>query len=164
MKRDDDEQLWELLGHAAKPHLSPFFARNVLRQIRQEPARSWLRLGILVPAFGVTAAVVAGILFLRYSSLENLVPTKPEQAVATEASRKVPEPIAQIETPATTPEPVTPIEAPVAQPEPAVKIDSQENEPGVLAQIEPQDYEVVANLDDLLVLYETSLWDENSSL
>ncbi len=30
-ERDD---LWELLGQAAKPEVSPFFARNVLREIR----------------------------------------------------------------------------------------------------------------------------------
>lgn len=164
MNRDDDQQLWELLGHAAKPHLSPFFARNVLRQIRQEPAKSWLRLRILVPAFGVALALIAGVVFLRSSSPENLAPTKSEQAVAIEAPRRAPEPVAQIKTPMTQPEPVAQIETPVVQPEPALKIDSPENEPEMLAKIDAQDYEVVANLDDLLVLYETSLWDENSSL
>ncbi len=151
MNRDDDQQLWELLGHAAKPHLSPFFARNVLRQIRQEPAKSWLRLRILAPAFGVVLALIAAGVFLRSSSPQNLAPRKPERTVAIEAPPRAPEPVAQIETP-------------VMQPQPGPKIDLQANEPEMLAKIDAQDYEVVANLDDLLVLYETSLWDENSSL
>jgi hypothetical protein len=48
--------------------------------------------------------------------------------------------------------------------EPATVIESPPTEPEALAKIDPQDYEVVANLDDLLVLYETSVWEENSSL
>ena len=42
-----------------------------------------------------------------------------------------------------------------------VEPDSSE---AILAQIDQQDYEVVQNLDDLMVMYETSLWDENSRL
>ena len=42
-----------------------------------------------------------------------------------------------------------------------VEPDSRE---AILAQIDQQDYEVVQNLDDLMVMYETSLWDENSRL
>ncbi len=33
-----------------------------------------------------------------------------------------------------------------------------------VAKIDPQDYEVVADLDELLASDESSLWDENSSL
>jgi len=36
MKGDDNDKLWELLGKARPPAVSPFFARNVLRAIRQE--------------------------------------------------------------------------------------------------------------------------------
>ncbi len=47
MKADDNDKLWELLGKARPPAVSPFFARNVLRAVRQEedanPRRSFLR-------------------------------------------------------------------------------------------------------------------------
>ena len=66
MKRGDDEKLWDLLGHSAEPKVSPFFARNVLRGIRESesrsPLRSWLQW--LVPAAGVSVAIIAA-LFLR---------------------------------------------------------------------------------------------------
>jgi len=32
----DDEKLWQLLGKAKRPAISPFFARNVLRAVRTE--------------------------------------------------------------------------------------------------------------------------------
>jgi hypothetical protein len=66
MKREDDEKLWDLLGRSAEPNISPFFARNVLREIRKTEGKSrvsgWLRW--LVPAAGVAVAIIAG-LFLR---------------------------------------------------------------------------------------------------
>ena len=66
MKREDDEKLWDLLGHSAEPRISPFFARNVLREVRQTESRprraGWLRW--LVPATGVAVAIIAA-LFLR---------------------------------------------------------------------------------------------------
>jgi hypothetical protein len=69
MKREDDEKLWDLLGHAAEPKISPFFARNILREVRESRGRSrvtgWLKW--LVPATGVAVAVIAA-LFLRVQS------------------------------------------------------------------------------------------------
>ena len=66
MKREDDEKLWDLLGHSAEPKISPFFARNVLREIRESEkpsqAGGWLRW--LVPAAGVAVTIIAA-LFLR---------------------------------------------------------------------------------------------------
>ena len=118
MKREDDQQLWDLLGQAAEPKLSPFFARNVLRQIRQEPrwfgrARSWLRVRRLVPASGLALVAIAAIIFAHNPSLRQR-PAAPE-------------------------------------PDPVAKIDAQ-------------DYEVVADLDELLASGENNLWDEDSTL
>ena len=66
MKREDDEKLWDLLGRSAEPKVSPFFARNVLREVRESESRSrvggWLKW--LVPAAGVAVAIIAA-LFLR---------------------------------------------------------------------------------------------------
>ena len=52
MDREDDKQLWDILGRVPEPTLSPFFARNVVRSVRQEATRfgrmrrwlSWRRL------------------------------------------------------------------------------------------------------------------------
>jgi hypothetical protein len=63
MKREDDEKLWDLLGHSAEPKISPFFARNVLREIRESESKSrlggWLQW--LVPAAGVAVAIIAAL-------------------------------------------------------------------------------------------------------
>ena len=65
MKREEDEKLWDLLGHSTEPAVSPFFARNVLRKIREAqgeaPARPWWSLRWLVPAAGVAVAVIAAV-------------------------------------------------------------------------------------------------------
>src|SRR5436189_171653 len=46
MKREDDQELWDLLGQAAEPKVSPYFARNVSREVRQASGwttfRGWL--------------------------------------------------------------------------------------------------------------------------
>jgi hypothetical protein len=65
MKREEDEKLWDLLGRATEPSASPFFARNVLRKIREaqsEPSpRRWWNVRWLVPAAGVAVVVIAGL-------------------------------------------------------------------------------------------------------
>jgi hypothetical protein len=119
MKREDDEQLWDLLGRSAGPRPSPFFARNVLRRIRQGSRwtmawRAWLRPGRLVPVSAMAAALVAAIILTHIPSLR-------EPAVASELDP-------------------------------------------VIAKIDVQDYEVVADLDDLLASDDNNLWDDTSSL
>jgi hypothetical protein len=65
MRREEDEKLWDLLGHAAKPEVSPFFARNVVRRIREGrgegTARRWFSLRWLVPAAGLALAIIAAL-------------------------------------------------------------------------------------------------------
>ena len=117
MKREDDEQLWDLLGRAPERKVSSFFARNILRQVRQEQSkagRSWFSWRRLVPASAVAVAIIGAIVFVHNTSPP---PTSSE-----------------------------------AQVDP------------VIAQIDVQDYEVVADLDDLLASEENNLWDDNSSL
>lgn len=72
MHRDDDPQLWDLLGKAAAPPPSPFFARKVLRGIREQQSRrrsivSWLTLRWFAPAAGVIAVIIAGALAVHQS-------------------------------------------------------------------------------------------------
>src|SRR3981081_4960287 len=63
MRREEEEKLGDLLGHSADPKVSPFFARNVARKIREaqgeSPARPWWHLRWAVPAAGVAVAIIA---------------------------------------------------------------------------------------------------------
>ncbi len=63
MEPEDDKKLWDFLGRLPEPTLSPFFARNVLREIRQEPihferVRNWFGVWKLVGASAVAALVI----------------------------------------------------------------------------------------------------------
>ncbi|PYJ07400.1 MAG: hypothetical protein DMF06_15835 [Verrucomicrobia bacterium] len=112
MKRDDDQELWDLLGQAPESKVSPFFARNVLREIR-EPSdwatlRGWLNPRRLVPALGAATALVAVVFMRMQTSI-----------------------------------------APLAAPS------------DTLASIDAQDYEVIADLDDLLASDDNNSLDES---
>jgi hypothetical protein len=79
MKRDDDQKLWDLLGRAAEPKVSPFFARNVVREIRQSgvpTGRGWFGLHRLAAATGVAIALIAVISLRTHTS----VPTASESS------------------------------------------------------------------------------------
>jgi hypothetical protein len=112
MKRDDDQKLWDLLGQAAEPKISPFFARNVLREIRKPgdwaTLRGWLNPWRLIPAAGGAAALIA-VAFLRMHTA------------------------------------VAPLEG--SSPD--------------LANVDSQDYEIVADLDDLLASDDNTSVDES---
>jgi hypothetical protein len=90
MKREDDQELWDLLGKASEPTVSPFFARNVLRQVRQERGwrdrlSDWLAPRRLVPAAAVALAITAAAVSMQQPTT---TPT---------ASEPVPEVIAQLD-------------------------------------------------------------------
>src|ERR1051326_337394 len=117
MERQDDNDLWDILGRVPEPTISPFFARNVLRKIRQEAtglgrARHWLSLRRLAAASAVAVAVVG-------------------MAIATHH--------------------------PVSQ-------RASANDSDVVAKIDPQDYDVVADLDELIAWDENTVWEEKPSL
>ena len=115
MKREDDQQLWDLLGQARPRQLSPFFARNVVRKIRERSdrfgwIRNWLTPRRVIPAMGVAIAVIATILAVHQPAGRNPV----------------------------------------------------DNPPDVIVKIDPQDYDVVADLDELLATDESNLWDDDT--
>jgi hypothetical protein len=115
MKREDDHQLWDFLGQASEPKLSPFFARNVVRTIRQrsrpfESLRSWFSPRRLVPIAGVAVAIIAAVATIHQPGIHK----------------------------------------------------SSDSTPGVIAQIDPQDYDVIADLDELVVTDESNLWDDDT--
>ena len=117
MKREDDQELWDLLGQSSAPTVSPFFARNVLREIRQERdwrewVGKWLMPRRLIPAGAVAVAMI--------------------MAAASMQQR------------------------------PANVSTSSEVVPEVIAQLDEIDYQVVADLDDLLALEEDNLWDSDT--
>jgi hypothetical protein len=117
MDREDDKQLWDMLGRVPEPTLSPFFARNVVRSVREEASRfdrvrgwfSWRRLTVASAA----VVVVIGL------------------AIATH------HPVSQT---------------------PAI------NDSDVVAKIDPQDYDVVADLDELIAWDENSVWEEKPTM
>jgi hypothetical protein len=117
MDRDDDKELWDILGRVREPMLSPFFARNVVRNVRQEATRfermrSWFSWRRLAAASAVVIVVIG-------------------MAVATH------HPVSQT---------------------PAV------NNSDVVAKIDPQDYDVVADLDELIAWDENSVWEEKPTM
>jgi hypothetical protein len=113
MKRDDDQELWDLLGQAREPKISPFFARNVLREIRKSgdrtTSRGWLNLRRLIPAAGLAGALMA-VVFLRMQTS------------------------------------VIPLAGPPSE---------------IVANADAQDYEVIADLDDLLASDDNNSLDES---
>ena len=117
MEPQDDKELWDVLGRLREPTLSPFFARNVLREIRQEPTRfervrNWFSVRKIVGASAVAAVFVALALVTHY---------------------------------------------PGPRPMPS-------NDPDVVAKVDPQDYDVVADLDELIAWDENSVWEEKPNL
>ena len=111
MKRDDDQDLWDLLGKTVEPRISPFFSRNVLREIRKPgdwaTLRGWLNLRRLIPAAGMVGALIAVVFLRMHTSVIPLAARPPSD---------------------------------------------------MLANVDAQDYEVIADLDDLLAS------DDNNSL
>lgn len=179
MNRDDDQQLWDLLGKAASPKVSGFFSRNVLRHVRQEPvllrgSSRWLNWKILVPATALAAVLAVSVaMFMRTtpSASDEVAKSEPAaslpiaQAPQPEVKAKSEPVIAALPKAQAAPEAKT-VPADPAKKNAAVvaKADPSTTDLGILETIEEQDYDAISNLDDLLVLYETSLWDENSSL
>jgi hypothetical protein len=150
MHPEEDRQLWDLLGRAVAPKVSPFFARNVVRQVRSEsqsvPSRAgWSLWRILIPATTAALLVLGATIFLRNPSSERA-------------------PVAA-SVPAT--QHYTPFGSDQTDRLPALsdqQIEIEADSSQSVAEIDEQDYDVVQNLDDLMSTYETNLWDENSAL
>ena len=72
MPNDEHDDLRRLLGKAKQPEVSPFFARNVLRQIRlSEQERpgvfSWFRRKTLLAAAGGAAVVLLSLASFQFA-------------------------------------------------------------------------------------------------
>ncbi|HEY2103648.1 MAG TPA: hypothetical protein VGH08_10390 [Chthoniobacterales bacterium] len=63
MNRDDDPELWDLLGQAEEVEPSPFFARSVLRALRRDQPEKrgfagWIAWRKIVPTLSAVAAIL----------------------------------------------------------------------------------------------------------
>lgn len=79
MNREEDPELWDLLGRVQALEPSPFFARNVLRELRNMPVRLswWERLRgrrVLIPTFAAAAALLITVAILRFQPQRSLAP------------------------------------------------------------------------------------------
>lgn len=57
MDSDEKDDLYHLLGRSKRIEPSPYFVRNVLRAVRQQPRSSW-RSWLLFPRLAAVAAVI----------------------------------------------------------------------------------------------------------
>ena len=89
---EEQDDLWQLLGNAKKPSVSPFFASNVLREIRStRPEKAgllaWLRMQwrpvLLSGAAAVLLAMNAAQIFSKHEVGETPAP-QPSVAVTTQ--------------------------------------------------------------------------------
>jgi hypothetical protein len=73
MNTEEHDDLWDLLGKARTPDVSPFFSRNVLRAIREEATAkpglfAWLRRHWqLTTASTCAVALAVGLTFVEQS-------------------------------------------------------------------------------------------------
>ena len=86
MNREEDPQLWDLLGRSKGPTPSPFFARNVVRAVRANaPERhkvmAWFNLRRLTPAISAAAAVVVAVFTFQVLHPDNRSPQRGFAAV-----------------------------------------------------------------------------------
>src|ERR671924_901335 len=117
MEPEDDKELWDVLGRLPEPTLTPFFARNVLREIRLGRARfdrvqKWFSARKVVAASAVAAVAAALVLVTHYPG--------PRSASSSDFD--------------------------------------------VVAKVDPQDYDVVADLDELIAWDENSVWEDKPTL
>ncbi|MFN2477162.1 MAG: hypothetical protein ABR526_12585, partial [Chthoniobacterales bacterium] len=71
MKREHDQELWDLLGRAPGPTLSPFFARNVIRELRRKPTWRESIVGWLSPGRAIPAAAALAVCAVTALTLSN---------------------------------------------------------------------------------------------
>jgi len=87
MNRDEQDTLWELLGKVKKTEVSPFFARNLLREIRaQKPARNrffaWLPWNQFA-ALTASIILLTGAIITTVSMTHSSIAPHPSHLIAT---------------------------------------------------------------------------------
>ncbi len=87
MHAEEQDDLWELLGHARQPEVSPFFSRNVLRQIRTEAEPAPGLLAALRRQWQFAAVTAAACLILGLSLVQIGERPAPAAALAQQIDR-----------------------------------------------------------------------------
>jgi hypothetical protein len=77
MNREEQDDLWRLLGKAKEPGISPFFSRNVLRALREEPQEHPGMLSWLHRRWRIAAVATCGLLLASAGVFWNL-PQRPD--------------------------------------------------------------------------------------
>jgi len=71
MNNEERDELWDLLGKARQPAVSPFFARNVVREVRALKVDQnggfwlWLKRCWPIPTVAFCAVLIAGANFIH---------------------------------------------------------------------------------------------------
>jgi hypothetical protein len=69
MNNNEHDNLWNLLGKAREPEVSPFFTRNVLREVRQSRQQSvvlaWFMAQWRIASLSAVAAALTLTLFIQ---------------------------------------------------------------------------------------------------
>jgi hypothetical protein len=89
---DDRDDLWELLGRARQPEVSPFFARNVVREARASRSGAGFWRGWLLRAWQVRTALVCGLVIAIWGVFHGGKPVRhmvPEDAQLLTMAEKV---------------------------------------------------------------------------
>jgi len=84
MNSEEHDDLWHLLGKARQPTVSPFFSRNVMREVRnlrqEQPGFfAWIRRHWQLTAIGTCAALMLAGTFLKSSTSERAVVDEQQQ-------------------------------------------------------------------------------------
>ena len=86
MNHDDHDDLWELLGKAREPAVSPYFSRHVLRTIRNGQSGTvggawvtWVLRHWQTPAMAACALAIAGLVLEHRPAVRG---ERPQPAVA----------------------------------------------------------------------------------
>jgi hypothetical protein len=91
MNHEEHDELWNLLGKARQPKVSPFFASKVMRAVRElaEPKPglfAWLRSKWYLPATAGACAAVLAILALRSNVATTPMPDPLEEIAVAAAT------------------------------------------------------------------------------
>ncbi len=90
MNDEEHDDLWEFLGKARKPKVSPFFAANVMRKLREETERPrgfaafalWLRQRWYIPATAAACVIAVMMSLPEKIQTRPVEPTLDDMAIA----------------------------------------------------------------------------------
>ncbi len=175
---EDDQELWQMLGRARKPEVSPYFARRVLREAASLPQtrpgsalwrglKAWWQAGLplLRPpraaawsgAFAAVVICAASVMmtFSNGGSTLRLSPVSPHWQQTAPEEEIAPETAAASSADGATLEASLSADRGTAADSAATAADD--------STLTQQDAEVIADLDTLMAREETHLWTDDNA-